>query len=141
MPFLFVFSFLHILPCPKQSTVTNCIFLKRSKPYKGYSALLFVFRIVTATTSMVAPFILKEIIDAMVKANGIVTPEVVSYMGALVLRWIFVYALDFFGWRMVDLSVITLESRVVRDLYLEAFDYLQRHSFLNSFPIILLVHW
>ena len=105
--------------------------------YKKYAFLSIFCRLVTAITSMITPFLLKEIIDTMVQnPGGHVSPTVIASLSGILIWWILVYVAEFFGWRVFDIGLIGLELRVIKDIYMESFDYLQRHSyqfFTNNF--------
>lgn len=86
---------------------------------------------------MVTPFLLKEIIDTMVQnPGGHPSSAVIASLSAIVMWWVIVYVVEFASWRVFDIWLIGLELKTIRDIYLEAFDYLQRHSyqfFTNNF--------
>ena len=86
---------------------------------------------------MVTPFLLKEIIDIMVTTpHGQISPQIIASLSAIVWWWVIVSLVEFGSWRLFDVGLIWLELRVIKDIYLESFDYLQRHSyqfFTNNF--------
>jgi ATP-binding cassette subfamily B protein len=86
---------------------------------------------------MVTPFLLKEIIDTMVQnPGGHPSPAVIASLSAIVMWWVIVYVVEFTSWRIFDIGLIGIELRVMKDIYLESFNYLQHHSyqfFTNNF--------
>ena len=75
--------------------------------YKKYAVIAFFFRLITATTTMVTPFLLKNIIDTMVQnPGGQPSPAVIASLSAIVMWWIIVYLVEFTSWRFFDIGLI-----------------------------------
>ena len=102
-----------------------------------YASISFFCRLITTATNLVTPFLLKNVIDTMVQNPGThVSPAVLASLSGIVVWWILVYVVDFAGWRLFDFGYINIELNVIKNIYLEVFNYLQRHSyqfFTNNF--------
>ncbi|MEI6426615.1 MAG: hypothetical protein WCO66_04710, partial [Candidatus Absconditabacteria bacterium] len=84
--------------------------------YKKHAFIAFFFRLITATTTMVTPFLLKNIIDTMVQnPGGHSSPAVITSLSAIVMWWIAIYVLEFTSWRIFDIGLIGIELRVIKE--------------------------
>lgn len=84
---------------------------------------------------MVPAIYYKEIVD-LISQYSAGSPEIATHAIAILLLVLWIKLVDFILWRIYDIILIDTETKLQKKLYLESFEYLQKHSvnfFANNF--------
>ncbi len=103
-------------------------FLKKSKPYKWLIILSFLWSIIIAWISIVAPIYQTKLVD-IVSMTWIEKPELVTMLLKVLLIILILELINNWAWRLVWFPIIKFENDATKDIYEECFQYLHKHSY------------
>jgi ATP-binding cassette, subfamily B, bacterial len=102
--------------------------------YRRAFAGAVIAAVTIEAAGVVAPLFLRQFINLL--STGIISPELIQMLFITLVSFTFINLIGWAGQRLRLYAVNNLESKTMRDLYQEAFNYLIKHShdfFISNF--------
>ena len=119
----------------KKSSSVFKFLMKEFSQIKLRMGGMLIFKIATAIFALVPAIYYKDIVD-LISTYGEGSPEIAHHAIAVLLLILWIKIIDFICWRIYDFFLIDTETKLQKKMYLESFEYLQKHSvnfFANNF--------